>query len=54
MFSLILFMVITSIAFVFFNGVAAKPLVRLLHITNKTSQLKRETRENEFYSIFRS
>lgn len=45
MFSLILFMVITIIAFVFFNGVAVKPLLHLLRITNETSQLKRETRE---------
>lgn len=38
-------------AFVLFNGVAIKPLVHLLQITNKTGQLKREKRENEFYSI---
>lgn len=52
-FSLILFMVITT-AFVFFNGVAINPLVHLLHITNKTDQLKNEKKENEFCSIVRS
>lgn len=41
MLSLILFMVITT-AFVFFNGVAIEPLVYLLHVTNKTGQLKKE------------
>lgn len=43
-FSLILFMVITA-AFEFFNGVAIKPLVYLLHSTNRTDQLKNEKRE---------
>lgn len=47
-------MVITT-AFVFFNGVAINLLVHLLHITNKTDQLKNEKkRENEFCSIIRS
>lgn len=47
MFSLILFMIITA-AFVFFNGVTAKPLVHL-RITNKTGWLK--TRERKMNSI---
>lgn len=37
-------MVITT-AFVFFNGVAIKPLVHLLPITNNTDHLKNEKKE---------
>lgn len=52
-FSLILFIVITT-AFVPFNGVAVKPLVHLLQITNKTGQLKGEKKRGNSIPLERS
>lgn len=52
-FSLILFIVITT-AFVPFNGVAVKPLVHLLQITNKTGQLKGEKKRVNSIPLERS